>query len=118
MMNESMILAAYWYYKGKYGSTVIMFRIGNEYQMFLDDARRVFYALNTKVTLLSPESGTIATVKLPAENILDYMDELFMHGIESRLISYRDDDGKYAIPDIFRLNREVNDDYGQNFSLC
>lgn len=111
MMTESKIIAAYCYYKGKYGSTVIMFRIGNEYQMFLDDARRVFYALNTGVTLISAENGTIATVKLPAENILDYMDELSMYGIESRLISYRDDDGNFAIPDIFRLYREENDDY-------
>lgn len=109
MMNESRkIIAAYSYYKGKYGKTVIMFRIGNEYQMFLDDARRVSSALNVKADV----QLFMSTVILPAENILDYMDELSAHGIESRLISYRDDDGKFVIPDIFRLNREENDDYG------
>jgi DNA mismatch repair ATPase MutS len=111
MMNESKIIAAYCYYKGKYGSTVIMFRIGNEYQMFLNDARKVFYALNTSVQLVSSNTGGITCVKLPADNILDYLDELSMCGIESKLISYRNDSGNFDFPDVFRLYCEENEDY-------
>lgn len=110
MTKEGKIGAAYFYYKGKYGSKIIMFRIGNEYQMYLDDARRVSEILDVPLNL-SAGDNDIYSVVLPEESILDYMDELSIYGIESKLISYRDDDGNFVIPDVLRLNQEENDDY-------
>ena len=66
---------------------------------------------NTSVQLVSSNTGGITCVKLPADNILDYLDELSMCGIESKLISYRNDSGNFDFPDVFRLYCEENEDY-------
>lgn len=111
MTKEGRINAAYFYYKGRYAGKVIMFRIGNEYQMYLDDARRVSEILGVPFGVVTGGNEMICTVTLPEEGILDCVDELYVYGIESKLVSYRDDNGNFTIPDVSRLYKEEIDDY-------
>ena len=101
------IIAAYYYYKGQCGDGVVMFRYNDHYNACFDDARRVSNALGIEVA----EGCGLVVVQLPADSILDYVDELSMYGIRVMLVDYRNDRGDYDIPDVAIINKEKTEDY-------
>lgn len=101
-MNKKQI-EAYSYYKAKQPRTIFLFSNNDHYEAFSEDAKVISdtfgLALNDDV------------VMVPAAGILDKVSILFQAGYETKLISYRDDDGKCGIPDISRIADDQANDY-------
>ena len=100
---------AYSYYKKLMPGTVAMFRLEDCYMILSDDAARVANCIPE--LRLESNDCQMATLRLPVDNILDYVGELSLFKIKARLIEYRNDDGKYDFPDVGRLEEERNLDY-------
>lgn len=100
---------AYSYYKKLMHDTVAMFRLEDCYMVLSDDAVRVANCI-TELHLDGTECQ-MACLKLPIDNILDYVGELSLFNIKVRLIEYRNDDGNYDFPDVGRFEEEKSLDY-------
>ena len=93
-----MQIEAYDYYKESDAPFIIFFRIGNNYVVLKDDAKKVSEALNVPL-----EDGCVT---FPVDGILDVLGELSGRGLIAKTVTYRDDAGRYTIPDVTRLKAE------------
>lgn len=91
-------IEAYQYYKEFDAPFIIFFRIENEYTTFSSDAVLVSNALDV------PFIGEHVT--FPAGMILDVLEKLSKHGLKGKTVVYRDDSGRYVVPDVERLRSE------------
>lgn len=91
-------IEAYQHYKESDAPFIIFFRIGNEYTTFCSDAALVSNALNV------PVIGD--RVSFPAGMILGVLEELSKLGLKGKTVVYRDDSGRYVVPDVERLRSE------------
>lgn len=95
------------YYRAQYPNTVIFFRIGTCYTAFGEDAIKTALLIGTKYGYVDG----IESLSVPYKCFLEKLDALQLFGIAFRVITYLDDSGKYAIPDINRLKAEQEIDY-------
>ncbi len=100
---------AYSYYKELMPDTVAMFKLEDCYVVLSDDAARVANCI-PELRLDGTECQT-ASLKLPVDNILDYVGELGLFNVKVRLIECRNDDGNYDFPDVGRLEEDKDLDY-------
>ncbi len=104
----SRIISAGVYYHQKYPGSLIFYRLENSYVAFQEDAERAAKILQMVVT---PTREGISSLSIVRSKFLDAMELITMCGISFRGITYRDDDGELAIPDVKRLQEEEEMDY-------
>lgn len=95
------------YYRAQYPNTVIFFRIGMCYTAFGEDAIKTALLIGTKYDY----TNGIESLSIPYKCFLEKLDTLQLCGIAFRGITYLDDSGQYAIPDVNRLKAEQEIDY-------
>ncbi|MDD6104211.1 MAG: hypothetical protein PUB73_06345 [Bacteroidales bacterium] len=93
---------AYEYYKELYAPFIIFFHINNTYQAFFEDAE----IISTTLKIPTVEGR----ITIPSQNILDLVGELSTFGKQAKMISYRDDSGRYCLPDVAILKADKEAD--------
>ncbi len=93
---------AHRFYKEQYAPFIIFFRVGNFYNAYLEDAQNISSTLGIPI-----KDGC---VKVPSDQILDIVGTLSQSGFHSKIITYRNDNGRYTIPDVTRLKKEMEMD--------
>lgn len=104
----SRIISAGAYFHKKYPGSLIFYRLENSYVAFQEDAERAAKILQMVVT---PTREGISSLSIVRSQFLDTMELITMCGIMFRCITYRNDDGVFAIPDVKRLQEEEEMDY-------
>jgi DNA mismatch repair ATPase MutS len=99
-------IKAYCYYKQQYPETVVFFRVGNNYEIYQEDAKRVgkIIGLDTEDFMQDQESS--AKLKFPIDIAYEYAFALASHNIVIKMISQRNQDGEFDVPDIDELQME------------
>lgn len=100
-MNAKQI-EVYTYFKKLYPGAVILFHVNNEYISLYGDAKLIAQSLSLTVN----ESGTLSIMDDDLQSISTISDDY-----EIKMISYRNDEGKYDFPDIYRLQKEKDEDF-------
>lgn len=95
------------YYRAQYPNTVIFFRVGMCYTAFGDDAIKVALLIGAKHDYFYG----IESLSVPYECFLEKLEVTQLCGITFRGITYLDDNGQFAIPDVNRLKIEQEIDY-------
>ena len=99
---------AYAYYKAQYPASILLFRVGNFYEAYLDDAEKIRELLGSSQLKFAQHAQTVC---LPSDNILECVSQIDGSGCKIRLIEYRNDAGEYVIPDVECLESEKEMDY-------
>lgn len=95
------------YYRAQYPNTVIFFRVGMCYTAFGEDAIKVALLIGAK----SDYFYGIESLSVPYECFLEKLEIIQLYGIAVRSITYLDDNGQFAIPEVDRLKVEQEIDY-------
>lgn len=98
---KTRIEKAYRFYKHQYPSQIVMLRIGDSCSAYFDDAER----------LQSVFGGNSASFSVPAENIYDFIRECGFKDMAVRLVSCRNLDGEFDVPDVETIENERISDY-------
>lgn len=106
-MTSRIILAGAYYHQ-KYPGFIIFYRLDDCYVAFQEDAGRAAKVLQKSV--YTTNEG-IDCLRLIRSEFLDAVELLAMCGLSVKGITYRDNDGKYAIPDVKILSEEEEMDY-------
>lgn len=97
-MNNKKI-EVYDFYKKKYGPGIIfLFHVNDSYVSMFEDAKRVATIINADVV--------DDLVFVPEDSALDVVGALSEAGEVCKLISYRDDDGRFSLPDVYQLQKD------------
>lgn len=104
-------IKAYCYYKQQYPETVIFFRVGNNYEIYQEDAERVskIVGIDTEEFLQNQESSV--KVKFPADMAYEYTSVLASHNIVIKMISHRNENNEFDVPNIDELQMDKEIDY-------
>ena len=109
---NSRISEVYGYYKHVYPQIVSLFRVNNSYEAYFEDAQRISPLIGLPVEGKAVDGGYIINVvTVPAIDIWDHISTLTIYGINAKLISQRNSDGKYDLPDIKLIKSEQEMDY-------
>lgn len=98
------------YYRAQYPNTVIFFRLGMYYTAFGEDAFKTALLIGAKHS----HTYGMESLSIPYKCFLEKLEVLQLLqfcGIAFRGITYIDDNGNYAIPDVDRLKAEQEIDY-------
>lgn len=106
-MTNRIILAGVYYHQ-KYPGSLIFYRLDEHYVAFEADAERAAKVLQRNI-ITNPEG--VDCLQLLRSEFLDAVELLAMCGISVKGISYRDDSGEYAVPDVKILSEEEEIDY-------
>ena len=90
------------YYHAQYPNTVIFFRLGMYYTVFGKDAVKTASLIDVK----HDHTYGMESLSIPYKCFLEKLEVLQLCGIAFRGITYMDDNGNYAIPDVDRLKAE------------
>ena len=96
------------YYHNKYPGSLIFYRIGENFVAFMEDAKRAATVLRKPIQLTADGALSLSIVRT---EFLDCVDLLSVCDIEVHGITYRNDEGKFAIPDVKLLQEEEDMDY-------
>ena len=100
-------IKAYCYYKQQYPETVVFFRVNNNYEVYQEDAEKI-----GKILGLDIENTTLnAKVIFPVEKGYDYVSELTSHNLIIKMISQRNQDGEFDVPDVDEIKTDEEIDY-------
>ena len=102
------ILLAGTYYHQKYPGALIFYRLEDYYIAFQADANRASKVLQRTLQIYCEG---VQCIRIARSEFLDIVELLSMCGISAIGITYRDDDGHFAIPDVNILNEEEEMDY-------
>lgn len=95
------------YYRAQYPDTVIFFRLGMYCTAFGEDAVKTAPLIGVKHS----HTYGMASLSIPYKCFFEKLEVLQLCGIAFRGITYLDDNGNYAIPDVDRLKAEQEIDY-------
>lgn len=102
---DSKNIEAYNYYKQQYPGTVIFFRVGNNYEAYQEDAKIVS-------PIIGEEPGSnMNKISFPTDKVYDFIALLANHNITTKLISYRNENGDFDVPDIEKIKYDQEIDY-------
>ena len=96
------------YYHQKYPGTLIFFRVDDSFVAFDEDASRVAGVLQRPT--FRDVSGQI-TISLDYNEYFESVELLSYCGFVAKAIVYRNDEGKFDVPDINYINEELESDY-------
>ncbi len=95
------------YYRAQYPDTVIFFRLGMDYIAFGEDTVKTAPLIGVKHS----HTYGMESLSIPYKCFLEKLEVLQLCGIAFRGITYLDDNGNYAVPDVERLKAEEEIDY-------
>lgn len=105
-------IEAYHYYKQKYPETVIFFRVNHNYEVYQEDAIQVGSILGeqTAKTNISEDIPGIK-VRFHVDKGYDYIEKLSSKNIPTKIVSHRNENGNFDVPDIQQLEESMEIDY-------
>lgn len=106
MTNRIVLAGAYYHHK--YPGSLIFYRLDEHYVAFLEDAERAAKILQRRI---ETNREGVKCLQLMRSEFLDAVELLAMYGIFVKGITYRDDNGKFAVPDVKILSEEEEMDY-------
>jgi len=98
---KTRIEKAYRFYKSQYQSQIVMFRIGDKCSAYFEDAEK----------LQAVFGGSGSSFSVPAKTVYDFIRECSIKDMAVRLVSYRNGDGEFDVPDVETIENERNADY-------
>lgn len=108
----NMNVEAYLYYKQEHPGTVIFFRVGDDYEAHQEDAIIAGPIIGVQVdNIPSDGNSAVARISFPIEKVYDYASLLAFQNIPTKIISRRDKNGKFDIPDVKETKRDQEIDY-------
>ncbi len=95
---KTRIEKAYRFYKSQYPSQIAMFRIGDKCSAYLEDAEK----------LQAVFGGSGSSFSVPADTVYDFIRECSTKNLAVRLVSCRNHDGEFDVPDVETIENERN----------
>lgn len=108
---NSKITEVYQHYKSLYGSTLLLFRVLDNYEAYFDDAETIAAILEQPAHTDIADGKTIAKIVFPASEILDIVGVIGANGNECKMVQQRNEAGNFSLPDVKRLKTEQKIDY-------
>lgn len=96
-------MKVYCYYKELYTSYLLFFRVANSYEAYYEDAEEVCSILNL------PKNND--RVFVPVEEIGIYISALTDNGKAVKLVSRRNNEGVFSIPNVEEIENDKENDY-------
>ena len=96
------------YYHQKYPGSLIFYRLDEHYVAFQNDAERAAKILQRNVS--AARTG-VKCLQIARYEFLDAVESLAVCGLHAQGITYRDDSGNFAVPDVKILSEEEEMDY-------
>lgn len=94
---EERILSAYDYYHNERPGFLVFFKLEDGYTAFHEDARVAATVLRRPIVFNGTALGKIV---LAEYEFFDMLDRLDMYDIHAIAVTYRDEDGLLAVPDV------------------
>jgi DNA mismatch repair ATPase MutS len=107
-MENNAKIRAYCYYKEQYPQPVIFFRVGNDYEAYLEDAVTVSKMVSG-IKLEQTKLGNI--IKFSISQEFDYISSLASYGITIKTINQRNQIGNFDVPDVDLIINDKEIDY-------
>lgn len=98
----------YRYYKNRYPNFIVLFRIGDIYEAYADDAAKV-----SSITgyLIFTDQDNFDLLSFPKSLLQYFIEKISNNGLGAKVVSYVDETGKFALPDIERIEENRRNDY-------
>ncbi|NDV64019.1 hypothetical protein [Bacteroides sp. 224] len=104
-------IQAYCYYKEQYPNTVVLFRVGNNYEVYQEDAESVAKIIGLDIEKTEVSNSTFCKITFPVDKGLDFVSTLASHNVITKMVSQRNENGEFDIPDINQLKTDKENDY-------
>jgi DNA mismatch repair ATPase MutS len=104
-------IKAYCYYKEQYPNTVMLFRVGDNYEVYREDADKISKILGLDIENTTLTQEAVTKVIFPVEKGYDYVSELTSHNLITKMISQRNQDGEFDVPDVDGIRTDRETDY-------
>ena len=108
---DKKAIEVYQHYKSLYGPMLLLFRVRNDYEAYLEDAVRISEILGFQLFTETVGGVVFNKVALPSSDILGLVGKLSECGTTCKLIQARDSDGEFGLPDLQRAKMEQEMDY-------
>ena len=108
---RSKKIMAWLYYKQLNPNDVLFFRVKDCYEVYQEDAMNVCKIINVQVKEEVYERELVVTLNLPVNEGFECASLLSEHNLTTKMISQRDENGEYSLPDIDKLKNEKTSDY-------
>jgi DNA mismatch repair ATPase MutS len=98
----------YRYYKNRYPNFIVLFRIGDIYEAYADDAAKV-----SSITgyLIFTDQDNFDILSFPKSFLQYFVEKISDSELGIKIVSYVGENGKYALPDIKKLEENRRNDY-------
>lgn len=98
----------YRYYKNRYPNFIVLFRIGDIYETYAGDAAEI-----SSITgyLIFTDQDNFDLLSFPKSLLQYFVEKISNNGLGTKIISYVDETGKFALPDIERIEENRRNDY-------
>ena len=104
-MIDQRVQKAYSFYKNLYPIPIVMFRIGDNFCAYHNDAKRIIEALHLDQIQSDNE------IQVESGRISDFTRKCYEQGLTIRTISYRNNLGEYLVPDAEIIASDQKIDY-------
>ena len=101
-MNQ--VMEVYSYFKLIHKSNLILFKIGSGYRAYYEDARKISEYLELKY-----DTATDSVLITEEMDIFDVISQLYQCGLTCKIVSYRNSNNEFTLPDSNVLNDEKED---------
>lgn len=98
----------YRYYKNRYPDFIVLFRIGDIYEAYADDAAKI-----SSITgyLLFTDKDNFDTLSFPKSFLQYFMEKISDKELGVKVISYVGENGKVTLPNIKKIEENRKNDY-------
>jgi DNA mismatch repair ATPase MutS len=104
-------IMAYCYYQQQYPGAVIFFRVGDNYEVYQEDAGIVAQIIDVQTEISGTGHEAVASVRFPVGKGHEYALLLTRHNITVKMISQRNEAGSFDVPDVDQIESDRESDY-------